>query len=189
LFLHYRDGPWQHVLGFREKDGSVHRGDWNQYSSSVYSEGCLDKKGEGLVVDVKVEGDVPATWNTDSHLGDGHSQGRDFLDYRGSLETNRFVATHSPLHLFRDHDPEFTSMGPSDSKGRILFDQVLNSNERARGQPPGGGATSGNSREKRFLCMFCNKGFSCSQKVEIHQRFHTREKPYSVTCASPRLVT
>uniref|UniRef100_A0A8K9XKH9 C2H2-type domain-containing protein n=1 Tax=Oncorhynchus mykiss TaxID=8022 RepID=A0A8K9XKH9_ONCMY len=33
--------------------------------------------------------------------------------------------------------------------------------------------------EKRFLCMFCNKGFSCTQKVEIHQRFHTGEKPYS----------
>ncbi|XP_029621677.1 uncharacterized protein LOC115201928 isoform X2 [Salmo trutta] len=42
------------------------RGDWNQYSSSVYSEGCLDKKGEGLVVDevtVKVEGHAPLTWN------------------------------------------------------------------------------------------------------------------------------
>ncbi|XP_036790436.1 uncharacterized protein LOC118936895 [Oncorhynchus mykiss] len=37
------------------------RGDLNRYSSSVYSEGCLDKKGEGLIVDdvtVKVEGDM-----------------------------------------------------------------------------------------------------------------------------------
>ena len=80
-----------------ERETDLSRGDWNQYSSSVYSEGCLDKKGEGLVIDVivKVEGDVPPTWNPDSHLGDGHSQGRDFLDYRGSLETNPIVATHS----------------------------------------------------------------------------------------------
>uniref|UniRef100_A0A4W5L974 C2H2-type domain-containing protein n=1 Tax=Hucho hucho TaxID=62062 RepID=A0A4W5L974_9TELE len=62
---------------------------------------------------------------------------------------------------------------------QFLFDQVLNSNERARAQVQGGGATSGSSKKKRFLCMFCNKGFSCPQKVEIHQRVHTGEKPFS----------
>nr|XP_046181967.1 uncharacterized protein LOC124012421 isoform X4 [Oncorhynchus gorbuscha] len=74
------------------------RGDWNQYSSSVYSEGCLDKKGEGLVVDeVKVEGEVPLTWNAESNLGEGHSQVNtsDFWDYRESLETNTNFRTHS----------------------------------------------------------------------------------------------
>ncbi|XP_038837409.1 uncharacterized protein LOC120034833 [Salvelinus namaycush] len=160
-----------------ETQTDLSRGYWNQYSSSVYSEGCLDKKGEGLVIDVKVEGDAPPIWNADSHLGDGHSQGREFLDYRGSIETNPNVATHSPLHAFRDRDPKSTSMGLSDSHGPILFDQVLNSNDRARAQA--GGETSGNTKEKRFLCMFCNKGFSCPQKVERHQRIHTGEKPYS----------
>ncbi|XP_036790412.1 zinc finger protein 629-like [Oncorhynchus mykiss] len=153
--------PGNMPLGL-ETQTDLSRGDWNRYSSSVYSEGCLDKKRKGLVVDevtVKVEGDTPPTWNADSHLGDGHSQGRDFLDYRESLVS--------------------TSMGPSDSHGRILFDQVLNSNDRTGAQTQGGGATSGNSKEKRFLCMFCNKGFSCAQKVEIHQRVHTGEKPYS----------
>ncbi|KAK6324884.1 hypothetical protein J4Q44_G00042260 [Coregonus suidteri] len=167
-----------------ETQTDLSRGDWNRYSSSVYSEGCLDKKGEGLVVDevtVKVEGDVPPTWNADSNLGDGLSQGRDFLDYRESLETNPNVATHSPLNELRDRNPVSTSMGPSDSHDHILFDQVLNSNDRARAQAQGGGATSGNSKDKRFLCMFCNKGFSCLQKVEIHQRVHTGEKPFSCT--------
>ncbi|XP_014050502.2 zinc finger protein 329 isoform X3 [Salmo salar] len=167
-----------------ETQTDLSRGDWNRHSSSVYSEGCLDKNGEGLVIDevtVKVEGDVPPTWNAASHLGDGHSQGRDFLDYRKSLETNPDVITHSPLHMLGDRDPVSTSMGPSDSHGHVLFDQVLNSNDRARAQAQGGGATSGNSKEKRFLCMFCNKGFSCLQKVEIHQRVHTGEKPFSCT--------
>ncbi|XP_064880910.1 uncharacterized protein LOC115137457 [Oncorhynchus nerka] len=44
------------------------RGDWNRYSSSVYPEGCLDKKGEVIVIDevtVKVESDPPLTWNAD----------------------------------------------------------------------------------------------------------------------------
>ncbi|XP_031684073.1 gastrula zinc finger protein XlCGF53.1-like [Oncorhynchus kisutch] len=165
-----------------ETQTDLSRGDWNQYSSSVYSEGCLDKKGEVIVVDevtVKVEGDAPPTWNADSHLGDGHSQGRDFLDYRESLETNPNVGTHSPLHILRDRDPVSTSMGPSDSHGHVLFNPVFSANDRARAQ--GGGATSGNSKEKRFLCMFCNKGFSCPQKVEIHQRVHTGEKPFSCT--------
>ncbi|XP_064783372.1 zinc finger and BTB domain-containing protein 18-like [Oncorhynchus masou masou] len=165
-----------------ETHTDLSRGDWNRYSSSVYSEGCLDKKGEGLVVDevtVKVEGDAPLTWNIDkTHLGEGYSQGRDFLDYRESLETNPNVTTHSHLHTVRDRESVSTSMGPSDSHDHVLFDQVLNSKgQRAKGR--GGGATSGNSKEKRFLCMFCNKGFSCLQKVEIHQRVHTGEKPYS----------
>ncbi|XP_035598098.1 gastrula zinc finger protein XlCGF17.1-like [Oncorhynchus keta] len=167
-----------------ETQTHLSRGDWNRYSSSVYSEGCLDKKGEGLVVDevtMKVEGDVPPTWNADSHLVDRHSQGRDFLNYRGSLETNPNVTTHSPLHTFRDHDQVSTSMGPSDLHSRVLFDQVLNSNDRAKAQIRGGVTTSGNSKEKRFLCMFCNKGFSCLQKVEVHQRIHTGVKPYSCT--------
>ncbi|XP_029605242.1 uncharacterized protein LOC115191594 [Salmo trutta] len=134
--------------------------DWNQYSSSGYSEGCLDKKRESLVVDevtVKVEGDAPLTWNAyETHLGEGHSQGNtiDFLDYRESLETNLNVVTHSPLHTFT-HDP--------------LSDSHREQMAKARGE----GATSGNGKEKRFLCMFCNKGFSCPQKVDIHQRVHT----------------
>ncbi|XP_052321160.1 zinc finger protein 239-like [Oncorhynchus keta] len=83
--------------------------------------------------------------------------------------------------MLRDRDPVSMSLGPSDSHGRILFDQVLNSNNRARAQVQKGGATSGSSKEKRFFCMFCNKGFSCSQKVEIHQRVHTGEKSFSCT--------
>uniref|UniRef100_A0AAZ3QRT6 C2H2-type domain-containing protein n=3 Tax=Oncorhynchus tshawytscha TaxID=74940 RepID=A0AAZ3QRT6_ONCTS len=160
------------------------RGDWNQYSSSVYSEGSLDKKGEVIVIDevtVKVEGDSPLTWNADAtRFGEGHSQGNtnDFLDYRKSLETNLTVATHSPLHTLRDCDPLSTPMSSTDSQ--YLFDQVLNSKDQ-RAKAQGGGATSGNSKEKRFLCMFCNKGFSSSQKVEIHQRVHTGEKPFSCT--------
>eukprot|EP00063_Salmo_salar_P089866 XP_014064701.1 PREDICTED: zinc finger protein 7-like isoform X4 [Salmo salar] len=159
--------------------------DWNQYSSSVNSEGFLGKKGDGLVVDevtVKVEGDTLLTCNADqTHLGEGHSQGNtsDFLDYRESLETNLNVTTHSPLHALRDRDPVSTSMAPSDSDSSVLFDQVLNSKDQ-RAKAQGEGATTG-GKEKRFLCMFCNKGFSCPQKVEIHQRVHTGVKPFSCT--------
>ncbi|XP_045062249.1 gastrula zinc finger protein xFG20-1-like [Coregonus clupeaformis] len=172
--------PGNMSLGL-ETQTDLSRGDWNRHSSSVYSEGCPEKKEVILAdeVTVKMEGDAPPSWNADSHLGDAHSQGRDFLGYRESLETNPNVATHSPLHAFKDCDPVSTLMAPSDSHGRVLFDQVLNPNDNARAQAQGGGATSANSKEKRFLCMFCNKGFSSSQKVERHQRVHTGEKPYS----------
>ncbi|XP_029543020.1 oocyte zinc finger protein XlCOF7.1-like [Oncorhynchus nerka] len=168
--------PGNMPLGL-ETPTDLSRGKWNRYSSSVYSEGCLDKKGEGLVIDevtVKVEGDVSPTWNSDNHLGDGHSQDRDFLNYRERLETNPDASTHSPLHGFRDCVRVSTSIGPSDSHGRFLFD-------RTRPQAQGGRETSGSGKGNRFLCMFCNKGFSCPQKVEIHQRFHTGEKPFSCT--------
>ncbi|XP_045579112.1 zinc finger and BTB domain-containing protein 18 isoform X7 [Salmo salar] len=178
--------PGNMPLGL-ETQTDLSKGDWNRYSSSLYAEGSLDKKGEVIVVDevtVKVESDAPLTWNADeTHLGEGHSQGStsDFLDYRESIETNVNVATHSPLHVFRDLDSVSTSMAPSDSHGRVLFDQVLNSNDRARAQSQGGGATSGGSKDKWFFCMFCNKGFSCPQKMEIHQRVHTGGKPFSCT--------
>uniref|UniRef100_A0AAZ3PVU4 C2H2-type domain-containing protein n=2 Tax=Oncorhynchus TaxID=8016 RepID=A0AAZ3PVU4_ONCTS len=162
-----------------ETQTDLSRGDWNRYSSSVYSEGCLDKKGEGLILDeVKVEADASPTWNADSHLRDGHLQGRDFLDYRESVETNPNVATNSPLRTLRDRDPVSTLMGPPDS--HILFNQVLNSKDQ-KAKALGGGETSGNSKEKLFLCMFCKKSFSCLQKMEIHQRVHTGEKPFSCT--------
>uniref|UniRef100_A0A8C7MDS0 Zinc finger protein 583-like n=1 Tax=Oncorhynchus kisutch TaxID=8019 RepID=A0A8C7MDS0_ONCKI len=94
------------------------RGEINLYSSSVYSEGHLEKKEVIVVDEVKVEGDAPLTWNVDeTHLREGHSLGNtsDFLDYN--------VVTHSPLLTFRDRDPVSTSMAPSDSHGRVLFDQ------------------------------------------------------------------
>ncbi|XP_071244187.1 uncharacterized protein [Salvelinus alpinus] len=63
---------------------------------------------------------------------------------------------------------------------RRSITEVLNSNDQGA-KVLGGGATTGSSKEKRFLCMFCNKGFSCLQKVEIHQRVHTGVKPFSCT--------
>uniref|UniRef100_A0A4W5NPD9 C2H2-type domain-containing protein n=1 Tax=Hucho hucho TaxID=62062 RepID=A0A4W5NPD9_9TELE len=35
--------------------------------------------------------------------------------------------------------------------------------------------------DKRFLCMFCNKGFSSPQSMDIHQRVHKGVKPFSCT--------
>ncbi|XP_064880944.1 zinc finger protein 329-like isoform X2 [Oncorhynchus nerka] len=89
---------------------------------------------------------------------------------------SRDIETGVPPVAMEDH-----TTAPAQPRTCHSIMEVLNSNDMARDQARRGGATSGGSKEKRFLCMFCNKGFSSAQKVEIHQRVHTGEKPYSCT--------
>uniref|UniRef100_A0A6Q2YTA6 C2H2-type domain-containing protein n=1 Tax=Esox lucius TaxID=8010 RepID=A0A6Q2YTA6_ESOLU len=172
--------PGNTPLGL-ETQSDLSTRDWNRYGSGVYTERCLDKKEEVIILDevtVKVEADAPRMWNVDeTHLGEGQSQDRDFLGYRKDLETQLNFMTHSPLTAFRDREP--ASMASSDPQGRVLFDQASNPNDQ-RSKPPSGGSTTG-VKERRFLCTFCGKPFSCPQKVEIHQRVHTGVKPFSCT--------
>ncbi|XP_029605237.1 uncharacterized protein LOC115191590 [Salmo trutta] len=69
--------------------------------------------------------------------------------------------------LFGLETPTDLSRG---DRNQYSSSSVLNSNDMARDQAQRGGATSGGSKEKLFLCVFCKKGFSSPQKVENHQR-------------------
>ncbi|KAJ8000974.1 hypothetical protein DPEC_G00186010 [Dallia pectoralis] len=165
-----------------ETQSDLSTGDWNRYGGSVFTERCLDKIEDVIVLDevtVKVEGEgeAPQMWNVEeTHLDEGHSQSRGFLGYRKDLESH-LNFTHSPLPVFPDRDP--ASMAHSDSQGPVLFDQALNPNDQRSGAQTAGSAVA--VKERRFLCTFCGKPFSCPQKVEIHQRVHTGVKPFNCT--------
>uniref|UniRef100_A0A674ARD2 C2H2-type domain-containing protein n=1 Tax=Salmo trutta TaxID=8032 RepID=A0A674ARD2_SALTR len=158
-----------------ETQTDLSRGDWNRYSSTVYSEGCLDKKGEVIVVDevtVKVEGDAPPTWNVDeTPSGEGHSQGRDFLDYRESLETNPNVTTHSPCpQNVEIHQRVHTGVKSfSCTQCHMRFAQAgdLKRHQRVH------------TGVKPFSCTQCHMSFAQAGNLKRHQRVHTGEKPYS----------
>nr|XP_046164615.1 zinc finger protein 213-like isoform X4 [Oncorhynchus gorbuscha] len=166
--------PGNMPLGL-ETQTDLSSGDWNQYSSSVYSEGCLDKKGEVIVVDevtVKVEGDTPLTWNVDeTPSGEGHSQGRDFLDYRESLETNPNVTTHSPCsQKVEIHQRVHTGVKSfSCTQCHMRFAQAgdLKRHQRVH------------TGVKPFSCTQCHMSFAQAGNLKRHQRVHTGEKPYS----------
>ena len=34
------------------------------------------------------------------------------------------------------------------------------------------------SGERPFACIICNKGFTCSKRLKVHSRTHTKERPY-----------
>ncbi|XP_061110343.1 zinc finger protein with KRAB and SCAN domains 7-like isoform X2 [Conger conger] len=44
------------------------------------------------------------------------------------------------------------------------------------------------TREKRFICTFCGKSFTCPKNLETHQRVHTGEKPFSCTQCGKRFA-
>ncbi|XP_029621582.1 zinc finger protein 431-like isoform X5 [Salmo trutta] len=178
------------IGGYRSSVKPAGHNTWRDYQPITVDEGS----GTSTQHIIMIESGEVAGLGVKHERSEGEEDPRHSRDIQIGETGPPLVATEDPTttpaqprirssitEAFSDRDPVSTSMGPSDSHGHVLFNQVLNSNDRARAQAQGGGATSGNNKEKRFLCMFCNKGFSCSQKVEIHQRVHTGEKPFSCT--------
>ncbi|XP_062895478.1 zinc finger protein 239-like, partial [Mobula hypostoma] len=42
--------------------------------------------------------------------------------------------------------------------------------------------------EQSFTCSYCGKGFTCSSKLEVHQRVHTGERPFTCSVCGKRFT-
>ncbi|KAG5849560.1 hypothetical protein ANANG_G00112240 [Anguilla anguilla] len=147
--------------------------------NSVSSLSSLDWKTDIVVIDsapVKQEAELRAAWSRETFPETGRSPLKGFGERReGEERLPENIADPRPVKSRMSARQE-TAAAELSAPDALEYGDRLSASEHSDAL-----SLRASSREKRFFCAFCGKGFSCPKKVEIHQRVHTGEKPFSCT--------
>ncbi|XP_036374723.1 zinc finger protein with KRAB and SCAN domains 1-like [Megalops cyprinoides] len=144
--------------------------------------GSLDVKPGAVIVD-----SAPNMSENDMISGTVYTKHRHYKEHRDITRTREELLAESVTLMCSPHSrmtvKENIALSKSNAQdviGYALHDESFTTSKKDMA------CHKASARERRFICSYCGKSFTCPKNLETHQRVHTGEKPFSCTQCGKR---